>query len=172
MQCKSRNLLRYYLRASCVSRKCMGVNRNSTPLFQDSDTCFTPIPWEMSAMEWRKVIGSPYCDLTPTQKHVLTVMCRFGKKWGEDIFPSQRAIEFRAGVSLRCVNETMQTAEKQGWLIRNMSSNRRGWRHTTYQLAIPTYLADATAFMKAKFWEPPYKYEIVRHEDQITVTKL
>ncbi len=138
----------------------------------EEETICTPVPWELSAMEWRKVIGSPFCDLTPTQKHVLTVMCRFGKKWGEDIFPSQRAIEFRAGVSLRCVNKTMQVAEKHGWIIRYMSSNGRGYRRTSYQLAIPVGIADATAFMKSKFWEPPYQYEIVRHEDRITVIKL
>ncbi len=123
-------------------------------------------------MEWRNVIGSPFCDLTPTQKHVLTVMCRYGKKWGDDIFPSQRAIAIRAGVSLRCVNRTMQVAEKLGWIIRFMSSNGRGYPHTTYKLAIPAGVANVTALMKAKFWDPPYKYEIVRHEDKITVVKL
>jgi hypothetical protein len=137
----------------------------------EDETIYTPIPWDFSAMEWRKVIGSPYCDLTPTQKHVLTVMCRYGKKWGEDIFPSQRSIAFRAVVSLRCVNKTMQVAEKLGWIIRYMSSNGRGYRRTTYQLAIPAGIVNATAMMKKTYWDPPYKFEIKRHEDKITVIK-
>ena len=52
----------------------------------EEETIYTPVPWDRSSMEWRRLIGSPYCDLTPTQKHVLTVMCRYGKKWGETSF--------------------------------------------------------------------------------------
>ena len=138
------------------------MKSSAPPLFQNSDDSLTPIPWEISAMEWRKVIGSPFCDLTPTQKHVLTVMCRFGKKFGEDIFPSQRAIELRSGVSLRCVNNALQVAEKRGWIIRRMSSNGGRYPHTSYELALPIGVADATALMKWNFWDPPYKYLIVR----------
>ena len=136
------------------------------------ETIYTPVPWDRNAMEWRRLIGSPYCDLSPTQKHVLTVMCRFGKKYGEDIFPAQRTIEFRAGVCLDTVNKTMQRAEREGWIIRHMRGNGQGYRRTVYQLAIPAGIADATACMKAKFFDPPYKYDMVRHEDRIELVRL
>ena len=98
-------------------------------------------------------------------------MCRYGKKWGEDIFPSQREIEFRAGVCKTTVNNTMQVAESQGWIIRHFSSSGRGYKRTTYELEIPTGLADATTFLKLRFWLPPYKYILERDEDRFTLVK-
>ncbi len=59
------------------------------------ETCFTPVPWDRTAMEWRKLIGSPFCNLPSGHKHVLTTLSRWGKKYGEDIFPSQREQAFR-----------------------------------------------------------------------------
>ena len=111
-------------------------------------------------MAWRKMIGSPFCDLTPTQKHVLTQTARYGDKWGDDIFPSQREIALRAGVSLKCVCECMQRAEREGWLIRYMDNGGRGYKRTTYELSIPFDVDELTMFLKAKFWEPPFKYKI------------
>jgi hypothetical protein len=133
-------------------------------LFHDDETAFTAIPWDRSAMEWRDLIVSPFCDLTPAQKIVLVAMCLYGKKWGEDIFPSQRQIAIRAGVSTTCVNETMKTAERQGWIIRHMVGTGQGYKRTVYGLAIPAGIHDATAMLKARFWQPPYKYELVRNE--------
>ena len=133
-------------------------------LFQDNETAFTPIPWDRTAMEWRHLIHSPFCPLTPAQKAVLTSMCLYGKKWGEDIFPSQREIAFRAGVSVTCVNDTMKTAERDGWVIRHMVGTGQGYKRTVYELAIPAGIHDATALLKAKFWQPPYKYELVRNK--------
>ena len=69
-------------------------------------------------MEWRQLIRSPYCDLTPTQKLVLICMCDYGKRYGEDIFPSLREIAYRAQVSKTCVHETVVLAEQKGWIIR------------------------------------------------------
>ena len=136
------------------------------------ETIYTPVPWDRNAMEWRRLIGSPYCDLSPTQKHVLTVMCRYGKKYGEDIFPTQRTIAFRAGTCTQTVTDTMKRAERDGWIIRHMRGTGHGYRNTVYQLAIPAGIADATACMKAKFFDPPYKYEMVRHEDRIELVRL
>ena len=143
------------------------MNCDERPLFQDSDNGFTPVAWDRTAMEWRALIGSPYCDLPPIQKHVLTVMARYGTKHGEDIFPSQREIAFRAGVCLQTVNATMKRAEREGWIVRHMTGNGQGYKRTTYELAYPAAIADACACMKARFWEPKYKFEMVRHEDRI-----
>jgi hypothetical protein len=133
-------------------------------LFRDDETAFTPIRWERTAMEWRDLIVSPFCDLTPAQKLVLIAMCLYGKKWGDDIFPAQREIAFRAGVSPQCVNGTMKTAEREGWIIRHMKSNGQGYKRTVYELAIPAGIHDATALLKARFWQPPYKYKLVKHK--------
>jgi hypothetical protein len=133
-------------------------------LFRDDETAFSPIRWERTAMEWRDLILSRFCDLTPAQKVVLVNMCLYGKKWGEDIFPSQREIAFRAGVSPQCVNNTMKTAEREGWIIRHMLGTGQGFKRTVYELAIPAGIHDATAMLKARFWQPPYKYELDRNE--------
>jgi hypothetical protein len=138
----------------------------------EDETIYTPVPWDRTSMEWRYLIGSPYCNLTPTQKHVLTVMCYYGKKWGDDIFPSQRSIAFRAGVCVTTANNTMKVAEQRGWIIRHMVGNGRGYRRTTYELSVPAGIADRTAFMKQRYWLPPYKYEVTWHDDQITLVAL
>ena len=122
-------------------------------------------------MEWRDLIASPFCDLTSAQKLILIAMCLYGKKWGEDIFPSQREIAFRAGVTKGWVNQTMQKAENEGWIIRHMLGNGRGYKRTTYQLAIPAGIYDLTASLKRRFWQPPYKYALVRHDDRFTLEK-
>ncbi len=128
----------------------------------DEETCFTPVPWDRTAMEWRKLIGSPFCYLPPGHKHVLTTLARYGDKWGEDIFPSQREIAFRSQVSKTCVNQTMQLAEKQGWIIRLFVNLGGGRQRTIYELAIPLGISDATTILKRRFWQPPYRYEIDR----------
>ena len=135
---------------------------SAPPIFQDSDNCYTPLRWEYTAMEWRHLIRSPYCDLTPTQKLVLICMADYGKRYGEDIFPSQREIAFRAQVSKTCVNNTVKKAERQGWIIRIFMQLGRGRKRTVYQLAIPLGVFDATAFLKRRFWQPPYKWELAR----------
>jgi len=147
-----------------------GPKNGSPGTFLDGD-CFTPICWEGSSMEWRKIIGSPFCDLPPGHKHVLTTMARYGDKWGDDIFPSQREVAFRAGVSLKCVNQVMQRAEKEGWIIRYVFGKGRGYKRTTYELAVPTGVLDATEWLDKKFWEPPFEYTLVRMNSKVSLVK-
>jgi len=94
-------------------------------------------------------------------------MCRFGKKFGEDIFPSQREIAFRAGVSTSYVNQTVQMAEKTGWIIRNMIPYAGVRSHTLYELSIPVGVHDATSLMRKRFWLPPYKHILVEKNDSV-----
>ncbi len=126
------------------------------------ETDFTPVHWDGSSMEWRKIIGSPYCSLPSGHKHILTTMARYGDKWGDSIFPSQRELAFRAGVSTKCVNQVMQNAEAVGWIVRYEIGVRQGYKRHTYELTVPVGVIDFTTFMKRKFWEPPYKYRSVR----------
>lgn len=145
----------------------MNEPKNGSPgAFLDGD-CFTPIRWDGSAMDWRKIIGSPYCDLRSGQKHVLTTMARYGDKWGDNIYPSQREIATRARVSPKCVNQVMKRAEKEGWIIRHFVGGGRGYKRTTYGLAIPAGVADATALLKKKFWDPPYRYTLARQDGKV-----
>lgn len=139
------------------------MTHQARPLFQESDNCYTPLRWEYTAMEWRHLIRSPYCDLTPAQKIVLSCMCDYGKRNGEDIFPSQREIAYRAQVSTTWVHETMKKAEQQGWIIRIFMQLGGGRKRTVYQLAIPLGVSDATAFLKKRFWQPPYQWGL-EHE--------
>ena len=135
------------------------------------ETILTPVRWEGSSMEWRKVIGSPFCDLPPGNKHVLTTMARYGDKWGDDIFPSQREIAFRAGVTPKCVNQVMQRAAREGWIIRYFPGGGRGYRRTTYSLSVPTGVFIATMHLKTKFWEPPFEYSLERQDDKVSLVK-
>ena len=136
------------------------------------ETIFTPVPWDRTAMKWRRLVCSPFCELTATQKLILITTCLFGKKWGEDIFPSQRAIAYRAGVSVTYVNTTMKLAEKRGWIIRYMFPMGTNRCHTVYNLSIPAGVQDAAAFVtKARFWLPPYKYELERDEHTVKLVK-
>jgi hypothetical protein len=120
-------------------------------------------------MDWRKLIGSPFCDLPPGNKHVLTTMARYGDKWGDDIFPSQREIAFRAGVTPKCVNYVMKKAEREGWIIRQFVGGGRGYRRTTYGLSIPAGVLYATTHLTIKFWEPPYEYTLERQDDKVSL---
>ena len=122
-------------------------------------------------MEWRKIIGSPFCDLPPGQKHVLSTMARYGDKWGDHIFPSQREVAFRAGVTPKCVTEVMQRAEREGWIIRWAAGARQGYKRHTYQLAVPADVLDATALLKSKFWEPRYEHELVRENGRVKLKR-
>ena len=134
--------------------------------------CFTAVRWEGSSMEWRKIIGSPFCDLPPGHKHVLTTLARYGDKWGDDIFPSQREIAVRAGVSPKCVNQTVQRAEKEGWINRHFVGGGRGYKRSIYELSIPAGVFDATAFYKKKFWEPPFRYRILKQDNSLVMVEL
>ncbi len=138
------------------------MNSNARPLFHDSDNCFTPIYWEGTSMDWRNIIGSPFCSLRPSTKHVLTTLARYGDAMCNDIFPSQREIAFRAGVTPKCVNTSMKRAENDGWIVRNAQGSRRGYKRHTYELCIPAGVFDRTTHMRKQFWKPPYKYRIVK----------
>lgn len=66
----------------------------------------------------------------------------------------------------------MIRADAEGWVVRYMSSAGRGYRRTTYQLAWPAGIQEAALFMKIKFWEGPYKYRLVRVNDEPAVEQI
>ena len=99
-------------------------------------------------------------------KVTLTVLSLFGDKDGENIYPSQRELAYRAGVSPKTVNHAMQTAEEKGWIIRTLVDrpNGRGYRSHSYSLTIPGFLADY-AMGKHHFWLPKYTEKLVIEND-------
>ncbi|MCH9025500.1 MAG: helix-turn-helix domain-containing protein [Proteobacteria bacterium] len=119
-------------------------------------------------MDWRKLIGSPYCNLPSGQKHILTVMARYGDKCGDSIYPSQREIAFRAGVSQRTVANAMQRAEHEGWIIRHSEFGHQGYKRHSYELAVPEGVLNAVELMlKTRFWEPPYTHKLARQSARV-----
>lgn len=142
------------------------MNSTVAPLFQDSDNCFTPIYWEGTSMEWRSIIGSPFCPLRPSTKHILTTLARYGDAMCNNIFPSQRELAFRAGVTTKCVCNSMKLAEKEGWIVRYEQGNRRGYKRHTYELCIPAGIFDLTTRMRSQFWKPPYTHWIVKRDNE------
>lgn len=131
---------------------------------------FAPDRWDGMSWEWRNVICSPYCPLPPGHKHVLTTLALYGDKYGDNVFPSQRELAFRAGVSLKTVNHVMQRAEREGWLIRHERGGGRSYRRHVYELAIPAYLADAI-YRYPKIWEPPYRLQLEEHDGDLILTE-
>ena len=131
----------------------------------------TPVPWDHTAMDWRKLIGSPFCDLPSGQKHVLTILARYGNRRGGNIYPSQREVAFRAGVSQKSVTNTLQRAENEGWIIRHSENGSRGYKRHTYKLAVPVGVLDATQLLDTNFWEPPFIYKIVRQSARVILVK-
>lgn len=119
-------------------------------------------------MEWRRIVGSPYCLLGIGTKLVITVASYYGDKWGDNIFPSQREVAFRAGISPKSVNANMQTAEKEEWLVRKTMGRQwgRGYKQHCYELTVPYEVAELTA-VKRQFWLPPYEFKLVKKGNQV-----
>ncbi len=138
---------------------------------RSESSLYEPVPWEV-AIEWRRIVGSPFCPLPPVTKLILTVLSRYGNKWGENIFPSQRELAYCAGVALKTVNKALQRAEHDGWIIRRPKDrpDGRGYKSHTYVLTIPAFLADY-AIRKHKFWEPRFTEKFVKHGDEVRIEK-
>lgn len=130
---------------------------------------FEPLPWD-SAIEWRRIIESPFCPLPPVTRLVLTTLSRYGDKWGTDIYPSQRELAYRANVTPKTVNKALQLAEHDGWIIRKPKDrpNGRGYVSHTYELTVPGFIADF-AVGKNRFWEPPYREKMVKDGENVHV---
>ena len=133
------------------------------------DDLYDPVTWECP-IEWRRIVGSPFCPLRPGVKWVLTVLSRYGDKVGQNIFPSQRELAYRAGVSPKTVNKALQLAEREGWIIRTLVDrpNGRGYKSHSYSLAIPGFVADY-AIGRHNFWLPKYTEKLVIEGDRAMV---
>ncbi len=132
---------------------------------------YEPLPWD-DAIEWRRILGSPYCPLRPGVKWVLTVLSRYGDKDGENIYPSQRELAFRAGVTPKTVNKALQLAEKEGWIVRTLKDrpHGRGYKSHSYTLAVPGFVADY-AIRRHNFWLPKYTERLVIEDDRVRIVR-
>jgi hypothetical protein len=132
---------------------------------------YEPIPWE-SAVEWRRIVGSPFCPLRNGTKWVLTVLSRYGDSDGLNIYPSQRELAYRAGVSVKTANHALQHAEEEGWIVRRLVDrpNGRGYKSHVYELTIPDYVADY-AIGRHRFWEPKYTERYIKEGEVVRLEK-
>jgi len=130
---------------------------------------YEPVTWECP-IEWRRILGSPFCTLPIGTKWVLTVLSRYGDKDGRNIFPSQRELAYRAGVSPKTVNKALQLAEREGWIIRTLVDrpNGRGYKSHSYSLTIPGFVADY-AIGRHNFWLPKYTERLVIEDDRVRI---
>ena len=163
----SRRLQGGHVQVCTNIRRCWATPKECR-VSQKEENHFTPIHWDGSSLEWRRIICSPYCDLPPGQKHVLITLALYGDKWGDNIFPSQREVGYRAGVSPKSVNANMQKAEKEGWLLRKTMGRQwgRGYKQHCYELTIPFEVAELQA-NKRRFWNPPYEFKLVKKGKQV-----
>ena len=136
---------------------------------ESKNDLYDPVPWD-SAIEWRRIISSPFCPLPPVTRLILTTLSRYGDKWGKDIYPSQRELAFRANVSPKTVNKALQKADQDGWIIRRPKDRPygRGYLSHTYELTVPAFVADY-AVGRHKFWEPPFTEKIVKDNDTVRI---
>ena len=132
---------------------------------------YEPVPWEV-AYEWTGILASPFCTLPTGTKWVLTVLSKYGDKDGQNIFPSQRELAYRAGLSLKTVNHALQLAETEGWIIRTPKDrpHGRGYKSHAYKLAVPGFVADY-AIGKTRFWEPKYTEKLVKKGGCVSIVK-
>lgn len=132
---------------------------------------YEPVTWECP-IEWRRILGSPFCPLPTGTKWVLTVLSRYSDKYGQEIFPSQRELAYRANVSVKTVNHALQRAEKEGWIIRTLKDrpNGRGYKSHSYTLAVPGFVADY-AIGRHNFWLPKYTERLVIEDDRVIIVK-
>ena len=130
---------------------------------------YEPVPWEV-AFEWTGIIGSPFCTLPTGTKWVLTVLSRYGDKDGENIYPSQRELAYRANVSVKTGNHALQRAEKEGWIIRTLKDrpNGRGYKSHSYTLTVPGFVADY-AMGRHNFWLPKYTERLVIEDGRVMI---
>lgn len=116
------------------------------------------VRWD-SALEWRRIVGSPYCDLKPTAKHVVVTLSYYGDKWGDNIFPSTRELARRTCISRKTVMKCLRRAMELGWLyyVETCAGprGRQGYKRRYYTLTVPTSI-DALRLEKKQFWQPPW----------------
>jgi len=105
-------------------------------------------------------------------KWLLTVLSLYGNKDGENIYPSQRELAYRAGVSPKTVNHALQLAAAKGWIIRNLVDrpHGRGYKSHSYTLTVPGFVADY-AVGKRRFWEPKYTEKLVIDDDRAKIVR-
>ncbi len=67
---------------------------------------------------WRRTVASPWHNLPPTVRWVLTCLSYFGDKAGKNIFPSQARLAKRAALHPRTVRRALKTGLQEGWISR------------------------------------------------------
>ena len=107
--------------------------------------------WD-SAMEWRRVVASRHCPLSPAHRWVVTCLSYFGNRYGENIFPSQTAIVERAGACRKTVLEATRRAYETRFLDRWQLSTGQGYKRYEYALTLPYELA-TEATLNLDFWK-------------------
>ena len=109
-----------------------------------------------SALEWRHIIGSPYCSLNPAAKHVITVLSYYGDRDGQKIFPGTREVAYRSGTARNTVMRALTAAQTAGWLHWRELRQGRGYRRRLYTLTVPLRVA-MLRDQNPRFWDPPYE---------------
>ena len=107
--------------------------------------------WE-SAMEWRRVVASRHCPLSPAHRWVVTCLSYFGNRFGDRLFPSQAAIAERAGACKPTVSLATRRAYEARFLDRWQKGTGQGYKRYEYALTLPYELA-TEATLNPDFWK-------------------
>ncbi len=109
-----------------------------------------------SALEWRRIVGSPFCALGSTAKHVITVLSYYGDRDGRRIFPGTREVAHRSGTARNTVMKSLTDARADGWLNWRELREGRAYRRRLYSLTVPLRVATLRD-RNTRFWNPPYE---------------
>ena len=103
-------------------------------------------------MEWRRVVASRHCPLSPAHRWIVTCLSYFGDRYGKNIFPSQAAIVERAGACRKTVLEATRRAYEARFLERWQLGTGQGYKRYEYALTLPYELA-TEATLNPDFWK-------------------
>ncbi len=92
-------------------------------------------------MQWRRIVASRHCPLSPAHRWVVTCLSYFGNRYGDRIFPSQEAIGERAGACKPTVSIATRRAYEARFLDRWEKGAGQGHKRYEYALTLPYELA-------------------------------
>ena len=94
-----------------------------------------------SAMNWRRIVASRHCPLSPAHRWVITCLSYYGNRYGDRIFPSQATVVERTGTSRKTVSEATRRAYEARFLDRWQKGTGQGYKRYEYTLTLPYELA-------------------------------
>lgn len=103
--------------------------------------------------QWQQSIASEQGPRGGKLRMVLMALSLHMKADGTGAWPSQALLSKRADVGRRTVQRALESAERNGWLVRQQSKRSgQAWRLTEYEATVPDAVAET---LTERPWEDP-----------------